>query len=87
MDIFVANDKVYNSFFHNKGRGQFEETSFDAGVALTENYLKVELAREREPNRIVDLEIGGVVGGGLSEATGSAQQPGSGHGHPIHCTE
>ncbi|MGA2113535.1 MAG: CRTAC1 family protein [Bryobacteraceae bacterium] len=37
MDIFVANDKVFNSFFHNKGRGKFEETSFDAGVALTED--------------------------------------------------
>jgi hypothetical protein len=37
MDIFVANDKVYNSYFHNKGGGKFEETSFDAGVALTED--------------------------------------------------
>jgi hypothetical protein len=35
MDIFVANDKVYNSFFHNLGHGKFEEISFDAGVALT----------------------------------------------------
>ncbi len=34
MDIFVANDKVYNSFFHNKGGGKFEESAFDAGVAL-----------------------------------------------------
>jgi hypothetical protein len=37
MDIFVPNDKVYNSFFHNKGAGKFEETSFRAGVALTED--------------------------------------------------
>ena len=37
MDIFVANDKVYNSLFHNRGGGKFEETSFDAGVALTED--------------------------------------------------
>jgi hypothetical protein len=37
MDIFVANDKVYNSYFHNKGNARFEETSFDAGVALTED--------------------------------------------------
>jgi len=37
MDIFVANDKVYNSFFHNKGGGKFEERSFDAGVALPED--------------------------------------------------
>lgn len=37
MDIFVANDKLYNSFFHNKGNGKFEEIAFDAGVALTED--------------------------------------------------
>jgi hypothetical protein len=37
MDIFVANDKVYNSLFHNKGGGKFEETSFEAGVALAED--------------------------------------------------
>ena len=37
LDIFVANDKVYNSYFHNKGNAKFEETSFDAGVALTED--------------------------------------------------
>jgi enediyne biosynthesis protein E4 len=37
MDLFIANDKVYNSYFHNKGRGKFEEKSFDAGVALTED--------------------------------------------------
>ena len=37
MDFFVANDKVYNSFFHNKGDGKFEEISFEAGVALTED--------------------------------------------------
>jgi enediyne biosynthesis protein E4 len=37
MDIFVANDKVYNSFFHNKGGGKFEEIAFEAGVALADN--------------------------------------------------
>ena len=37
MDIFVANDKVFNSLFHNKGGGKFEEIAFDAGVALTED--------------------------------------------------
>ena len=36
IDIFVSNDKVYNSFFHNKGRGRFEEVSFEAGVALND---------------------------------------------------
>jgi hypothetical protein len=36
MDIFVPNDKAYNSLFHNKGGGKFEEIAFDADVALTE---------------------------------------------------
>jgi hypothetical protein len=37
MDIFVANDKVENSLFRNLGKGKFQETAFDAGVALEEN--------------------------------------------------
>jgi hypothetical protein len=37
MDLFIANDKMDNSFFHNKGGGRFEEMAFDAGVALAEN--------------------------------------------------
>jgi enediyne biosynthesis protein E4 len=37
MDIFVANDKLYNSLFHNKGDGTFEEVAFSAGVALRES--------------------------------------------------
>jgi hypothetical protein len=36
-DIFVANDKVYNSLFHNLGGNRFEEVAFSAGVAVTEN--------------------------------------------------
>jgi len=36
-DIFVANDKGYNSFFHNRGGTKFEEIAFEAGVALTDN--------------------------------------------------
>lgn len=37
IDFFVPNDKMYNSLFHNKGGGRFEEIAFDAGVALTED--------------------------------------------------
>jgi hypothetical protein len=41
MDLFVPNDKMENSFFHNMGHKQggarFQEIAFDAGVALTEN--------------------------------------------------
>ncbi len=37
MDLFVANDKMDNSLFHNQGGAKFREVAFDAGVALTEN--------------------------------------------------
>ena len=37
MDIFVTNDKLENSFFHNRGGGKFEEAAFELGVALGEN--------------------------------------------------
>ena len=36
--------------------------------ALSENYLKVKLARPREPNRIEDILIGGLTADGLHEA-------------------
>ena len=36
-DIFVTNDKMYNSFFHNKGGSKFEEIAFESGVAIAEN--------------------------------------------------
>jgi len=36
-DIFVANDKLFNSLFHNKGNAKFEEVAFEAGVALPEH--------------------------------------------------
>ena len=36
-DIFIANDKVYNSLFHNKGGGKFEEIAFEANVALADS--------------------------------------------------
>jgi hypothetical protein len=36
-DIFVANDKLFNFLFHNKGNSRFEEVAFEAGVALPEH--------------------------------------------------
>src|SRR5262249_10845304 len=44
-------------------------------TALTDNYLKVELAHYREPNRIVDLKIGGLSQNGLREATSHGVLP------------
>ena len=37
MDFFITNDKMYNSFFHNKGSARFEEIAFESGMALTED--------------------------------------------------
>ncbi len=41
----------------------------DLGTALTDNYLKVDLAWTRAANRLVDLTIGGLTSGGLYEIT------------------
>ncbi|HLJ46908.1 MAG TPA: CRTAC1 family protein [Bryobacteraceae bacterium] len=37
MDIFVPNDKLFNSFFRNKGGGKFDEIAFESNVALAED--------------------------------------------------
>jgi hypothetical protein len=37
IDIFVTNDKMENSLYHNKGGSRFEEIAFDAGLALAED--------------------------------------------------
>jgi hypothetical protein len=36
-DIFVANDKLFNFLFHNKGDARFDEVAFETGVALPEH--------------------------------------------------
>ena len=45
------------------------------GAALSGNYLKIELAAPREPNRLCDFEIGGVSAGGLLERRNSPPLP------------
>ncbi len=50
------------------GRTLSAVTLHESGVALTENYLKVELAACREPNRIVNLQVGSLTPGGLRES-------------------
>jgi len=37
IDLFITNDKLFNSFFHNKGGGKFDEIAFNANVALRES--------------------------------------------------
>ena len=44
--------------------------TLDNGTALSSNYVKVKLAHSRAPNRLVNLEAGGLTADGVSE-TGS----------------
>jgi len=37
------------------------------GLALSDNYLRVELACEREPNRIIEVRVGGITQNGVAE--------------------
>ncbi len=50
------------------GRTLSAVTLHDPGIALTENYLKIELTACREPNRIVNLQVGSLTVGGLRES-------------------
>jgi threonylcarbamoyladenosine tRNA methylthiotransferase MtaB len=49
------------------GRTLSAVTLHECGRALTDNYLKVQLAAPREANRIVELQIGGTTVDGLIE--------------------
>ena len=52
------------------GRTLSSVTLDESGVALTGNYLKVQMVGRREPNHLVDLKIGGTTEAGLMEASG-----------------
>jgi threonylcarbamoyladenosine tRNA methylthiotransferase MtaB len=49
------------------GRTLSAVTLAEKGIALTENYLKVELGAAREDNLLIDVSIGGVTPAGLRE--------------------
>jgi len=51
------------------GRTLSVVTLHETGAALSGNYLKVQLARAAEPNRLVDVEIGGVTESGVREGS------------------
>jgi hypothetical protein len=42
-------------------------TLAETGIALSENYLKVELAAPRAANALIGVKIAGVTGAGLRE--------------------
>jgi threonylcarbamoyladenosine tRNA methylthiotransferase MtaB len=49
------------------GRTLSAVTLHEPGAALTDNYLKVELAQPREPNLLLDITIGGITNTALRE--------------------
>jgi threonylcarbamoyladenosine tRNA methylthiotransferase MtaB len=49
-------------------------TLHETGTALSGNYLKVQLARPAEPNRLMDVEIGAVTEGGVRETAADTVQ-------------
>jgi hypothetical protein len=57
------------------GRTLSVVTLHEAGAALSGNYLKVELARACEPNRLIDVEIGGVTEGGVTGGRSGVARP------------
>ena len=57
------------------GRTVSAVTLNEPGIALTENYVRVEMAGLRQPNQIVNLRVGGVTASGLREVTSPAVLP------------
>ena len=64
-DLAAAKNRAFRESM--VGRTLSAVTLDENGVALTENYLKVELAVPRPANRIVELKIGSVTESGLHE--------------------
>ena len=44
----------------------------DGGIALSDNYLKIELDSTREPNRLIDVAIGGIGAHGVCASAHSS---------------
>jgi len=57
------------------GRTLGAVTLHEPGAALSGNYLKIELAAPREPNRLAPIAIGGITEAGLREATSPGGLP------------
>ena len=54
------------------GRKLSAVTLHETGTALSENYLRIELFAVRQPNLIVELQIGSLTSGGVREAAPSS---------------
>ncbi len=61
-------ERKHQEFLHRMlGRTLSAVTLEQRGIALSSNFLKIEMAKEREPNQILDLEIRGFSEHGLRE--------------------
>jgi threonylcarbamoyladenosine tRNA methylthiotransferase MtaB len=58
------------AFRESMGGRTLSAVTLEAGVALTENYLKVELGAARAANELIEVKIGGVTDSGLREDGG-----------------
>ncbi len=65
-DLAAAKNREFRQ--HMVGRTLSAVTLHEPGVALSGNYLQVELAYPREPNRMVDVRIAGLSERGVREA-------------------
>jgi len=62
-ELAAAKNAAFRQTF--VGRTLSAVTIEDGGVALSDNYLKVQLDSTREPNRLVDVSIGGIGAHGV----------------------
>ena len=62
-ELAAAKNAAFRQTF--VGRTLSAVTIEDGGIALSDNYLKIELDSTREPNRLVDILIGGTGAHGV----------------------
>lgn len=65
-DLFVTNDKMPNSLFHNLGQGRFEEVAFASGVALPDTGTDMSAMgadfRDVDNNGLPDIVVTALAG-------------------------
>ena len=65
-DVFVTNDKVPNSLFHNLGGGKFEEVALEAGVALPDHGKEISAMgadfRDYDNDGLPDIAVAALTG-------------------------
>jgi hypothetical protein len=68
-DVFVANDSVRHSLFHNQGDGTFREIGLEAGIALREDGAAIAGMgadfRDFDNDGLPDLVVSGMINDGF----------------------